>query len=69
MSNWYGMPQFSDVFDFNKNRFEDSDRIPALFGGDFNAVPHTDGGNSPASGIMLESGFTDAFRSLYPDVL
>ncbi|MFC1555935.1 endonuclease/exonuclease/phosphatase family protein [candidate division KSB1 bacterium] len=68
MSNWYGMPQFTDVFDFHKGRFEESDNIPILFGGDFNAVPHTDGGNSPASEKMLESGFMDAFRSLYPDV-
>ncbi|MFC1565309.1 endonuclease/exonuclease/phosphatase family protein, partial [candidate division KSB1 bacterium] len=68
MSNWYGMPQFTDVFGFHEERFTESNRIPVVFGGDFNAVPHTDGGNSPASMKMLESGFTDAFRSLYPDV-
>ncbi len=68
MSNWYGMAQFPAVFDFNKSRFQESDRIPVVFGGDFNAVPHTDGGDSPASRGMLEAGFTDAFRSLYPDV-
>lgn len=32
------------------------------------AVPHTDGGNSPASGTLEGAGFTDAFRSLHPDV-
>lgn len=68
MSNWYGMAQFNDVFIFNNSRFNESDNIPVLFGGDFNAVPHTDGGESPASKKMLESGFTDAFRGLYPDV-
>jgi len=68
MSNWYGMAQFPDVFDFHKTRFENCDNTPILFAGDFNAVPHTDGGRSPASEKMLEEGFTDAFRSLYPDV-
>jgi endonuclease/exonuclease/phosphatase family metal-dependent hydrolase len=69
MSNWYGMAQFPFVFDFHSNRFIESDSIPVLFGGDFNAVPHTDGGDSPASVKMAEKGFTDAYRSLYPDVL
>jgi exonuclease III len=68
MSNWYGMDQFPAVFDFHSSRFEESDVIPVLFAGDFNAVPHTDGGDSPASRTLLEAGFTDAFRSLYPDV-
>jgi exonuclease III len=68
MSNWYGMDQFPAVFDFHQSRFQESDSIPTLFAGDFNAVPHTDGGDSPASRALLEAGFTDAFRSLYPDV-
>ncbi|KPK90418.1 hypothetical protein AMJ80_08405 [bacterium SM23_31] len=68
MSNWYGMDSFPAVFDFHKSRFQASDRIPVVFGGDFNSVPYTDGGNSPASHGMLEAGFTDAYRSLYPDV-
>lgn len=68
MSNWYGMAQFKDVFEFNEKRFQESDNIPVLFGGDFNVIPHTDGGDSPASRKLLEFGFTDAFRSLYPDV-
>lgn len=68
MSNWYGMSEFPNVYDFHSSRFEDTDKIPVLFGGDFNAVPHTDGGDSPASEKMLESGFNDAFRSLHPDV-
>jgi endonuclease/exonuclease/phosphatase (EEP) superfamily protein YafD len=68
MSNWYGMEQFPAVFAFNESRFAESDTIPTVFGGDFNAVPHTDGGGSPASPTMLAAGFTDAFRSLYPDV-
>jgi endonuclease/exonuclease/phosphatase (EEP) superfamily protein YafD len=68
MSNWYGMGQFPSVFDFHKSRFAESDSIPVLFGGDFNAVPHTDGGDSPASRVLLDAGFTDAFRSLHPDV-
>ncbi len=69
ISNWYGMAQFPTVFDFHKSRFENSDKVPVLFGGDFNAVPHTDGGKSPASKKLLEEGFTDAFRSLYPEVV
>lgn len=68
MSNWYGMDSFPGVYAFNEARFSESDRIPVFFGGDFNAVPHTDGGRSPASVKLLESGFTDAYRSLYPDV-
>jgi len=67
MSNWYGMQQFPAVFGFHESRFQESDVIPTLFAGDFNAVPHTDGGDSPASRAMLDAGFTDAFRSLYPD--
>lgn len=68
MSNWYGMQQFPAVFEFHKTRFANTNNIPVIFGGDFNAVPHTDGGDSPASIKMLEEGFTDAFRSLYTDV-
>ena len=49
MSNWYGMNQFPTVFDFHQIRFQESDVIPTLFAGDFNAIPHTDGGDSPAS--------------------
>ena len=67
MSNWYGMGQFPAVFDFHSTRFLESDSIPTLFAGDFNAVPHTDGGDSPASVALLDAGFTDAFRDLYPD--
>lgn len=68
MSNWYGMDNFPKVFDFHKSRFNGSDSIPIFFGGDFNAVPHTDGGNSPASKKMMEEGFIDAYRNFYPDV-
>ena len=68
MSNWYGMSLFPAVNDFHQSRFRNSDNIPVLFGGDFNAIPHTDGGDSPASKRLEEAGFTDAFRSSYPDV-
>jgi endonuclease/exonuclease/phosphatase family metal-dependent hydrolase len=68
MSNWYGMSNFPKVFDFHEDRFKNSDSIPVLFGGDFNAVPHTDGGNSPASIKMIDEGFVDAYRSMYLDV-
>ena len=68
MSNWYGMDQFPAVFDFHETRFRQSESIPTLFAGDFNAVPHLDGGDSPASLALLDAGFTDAFRSLHPDV-
>jgi len=68
MSNWYGMSNFHEVFDFHKSRFSQSASIPILFAGDFNAVPHTDGGRSPASRKLLEAGFHDAYRELYPDV-
>ncbi len=67
MSNWYGMQQFPTVYDFHADRFATTEEIPVFFGGDFNAVPHTDGGDSPASRKLLEAGFTDAFRSLNPD--
>lgn len=68
ISNWFGMRNFDDVFGFHQTRFDESDSIPTLFGGDFNAIPHTDGGDSPASRKLLEHGFVDAYRSLYPDV-
>lgn len=68
MSNWYGMNSFPIVYDFHKERFDQSDAIPILFGGDFNAAPHTDGGDSPASVKLLGNGFVDAYRSLHPDV-
>ncbi|MCP4772405.1 MAG: hypothetical protein GY879_13445 [Planctomycetes bacterium] len=68
MSNWYGMSQFEDVYSFHEGRFQAADKTPVLFGGDFNAVPHTDGGNSPASRTLLDAGFTDAFRETHPDV-
>lgn len=68
MSNWYGMSRFPAVFDFHQARFAESDTIPTLFAGDFNAIPHTDGGESVASRTLLDAGFTDAFRGLYPDV-
>lgn len=68
MSSWFGMRNFEDVFEFHRARFDESDSIPTLFAGDFNAVPHTDGGQSPASKRLLEYQFTDAYRELYPDV-
>jgi len=68
MSNWYGMAQFPAVFDFHEARFLASDSIPIVFAGDFNAIPHTDRGESLAAESMLAAGFTDAYRSLYPDV-
>lgn len=68
MSNWYGMNQFNNVTAYHNQRFAASDTTPVFFGGDFNAIPHTDGGNSPASMAMLQFGFTDAFRSMHPDV-
>ena len=68
ISNWYGMEAFPAVFEFHQSRFADTATTPVFFGGDFNAVTHTDGGDSPASKAMLSAGFTDAYRSLYPDV-
>jgi exonuclease III len=68
MANWYGMQQFPAVVEFHQTRFQESDTIPTLFAGDFNAVPHTDGGDSPASRALLDAGFTDAFRSSHPEV-
>lgn len=65
MSNWYGMSAFPKVYDFQKEKFIEADKIPILFGGDFNAIPHTDGGDSEASIKMLENGFIDAFRYLH----
>ncbi len=67
MSNWYGMNNFKDVFEYHETRFSRSDTIPTLFAGDFNAVPHTDGGKSPASKRLLEAGFRDAYREKFPD--
>jgi len=68
MSTWYGMDQFPNVIDFHEARFRQSESTPTLFAGDFNAVPHTDGGDSRASRVLLDAGFTNAFRSLHPDV-
>ncbi len=69
MSNWYGMNQFTHVYDFHQQRFEKSDDIPVIFAGDFNAVPFMDGGkDNPASVKLTGAGFTDAYRQVYPDV-
>ncbi len=68
MSNWYGMNKFESVFEYHKTRFSESDHTPTLFAGDFNAIPHTDGGKSPASRRLLDAGFADAFRERYPNV-
>ena len=68
MSNWYGMTSFPIVYEHHKTKFDNSDIVPVFFGGDFNAVPHTDGGNSIASEKMLASGFIDAYRNLHPNV-
>ena len=70
MSNWYGMGNFQEVFDFHKNILQNTDSIPVVFGGDFNSVPHTDNGNTDnlASIKFEQEGFTDAYRSLYPDI-
>ncbi len=62
------MNNFPDVFDFHETRFSQSENVPILFAWNFNAVPHTDGGRSPASKKMLESGFRDAFRKKYHDI-
>ena len=69
MSNWYGMNSFPKVYESHKSKFENSDTIPVFFGGDFNAVPHTDGGKSIASEKLQKEGFTDAYRSIYPNVV
>lgn len=67
MSNWYGMSSFPLVYDFHQEKFNNSDTIPVIFGGDFNAVPQTDGGDNPASIKLIGNGFTDAYRNLYPN--
>jgi exonuclease III len=67
MSNWYGMSSFPKVYEHHKEKFEKANTIPILFGGDFNAVPHLDNGNSEASKVLIENQFTDAYRNLYPD--
>jgi len=67
MSNWYGMSSFPKVYDFHKEKIDNADGIPILFGGDFNAIPHTDGGTSEASVKMLNNEFKDAYRDLHPN--
>ena len=69
MSNWYGMASFPIVYDFHKERFNNDSITPILFGGDFNAVPYLDHGDSEASKRLIENGFSDAYRSLHPDFL
>lgn len=68
MSNWYGMTHFPTVYDFHQSRFSESDSIPIIFAGDFNAVPVVYGGESLGSEKLLAIGFIDAYRDLYPDV-
>ncbi len=67
MSNWYGMNNFPKVAKFHEQRFKDADNIPVIFAGDFNAVPHTDGGKNPASVYFQKAGFIDAYRNKYPN--
>ena len=67
MSNWYGMQNFDDVFQFHRARVDQANRTPVIFGGDFNAIPDGDGGKSLASQKLLGAGFVDAFREQFPD--
>jgi len=67
MSNWYGMESFPIVYEHHKEKFDDANTIPVLFGGDFNAVSHLDNGTSEASRPLIENGFTDAYRNLHPN--
>ncbi len=69
MSNWYGMNQFAAVYDFHKNRFAKTDSVPVIFAGDFNAVPAVDGGTENSASVTLtQTGFTDAYRQVFPNI-
>jgi len=72
-SNWYNRGKPEDLDGALKAwgaLIDNSDSIPIIFGGDFNSVSHLDDGEGKSghSLLMENAGFTDSFRSLYPDV-
>ena len=69
-----GLVQADERADYIRENYTKYEkRIPVrdgvtLFTAIYKPNAHTDGGRSPASRKMLEASFSDAFRSLYPDV-
>jgi len=72
-SNWYNSRKWEDL-DGALKAWEDlisnSDELPLIFGGDYNSLSHLDDGvgESGHSRLMTGAGFTDVYRSLYPNL-
>jgi exonuclease III len=71
-SNWYNGGKPEDLEGALKgweNLLSNADNIPIVWGGDFNSVSHLDDGlgESGHSKLMINAGFTDSYRQLYPD--
>ncbi|MFC1565257.1 LamG-like jellyroll fold domain-containing protein, partial [candidate division KSB1 bacterium] len=72
-SNWYNGSKPEDleaVLQYWTPLIDGSDKIPIIFGGDFNSISHFDDrkGESGHSKLMTGAGFIDAYRTLNPDV-
>ncbi len=72
-SNWYSGSKSEDL-DSALKAWEDliinADEVPLIFGGDYNSISHLDDGvgESGHSKLMTGAGFTDVYRSLYPNL-
>lgn len=71
-SNWYNGNKSEDVdgaLKGWKSLLDDADNIPLIWAGDFNSVSHLDDGKGESghSKLMIEAGFKDSYRELYPD--
>lgn len=72
-SNWYNGNKPDDVegtLSAWENLIDNTDSIPVIFGGDYNAISHLDDKleGSEHSRLMVNAGFIDSFRHLYPNV-
>lgn len=71
-SNWYNSKKWEDLdgaLKAWKSLIDNADEVPLIFGGDYNSISHLDDGlgESGHSKLMTGAGFTDVYRSLYPN--
>lgn len=71
-SNWYNSRKWEDLdgaLKGWKDMIDNADKVPLIFGGDYNSISHLDdgAGASGHSKLMTEAGFRDVWRTLHPD--
>lgn len=71
-SNWYNGRKPEDVdgaLKGWKNLLDNTDNIPHIWAGDYNSISHLDDGKGESghSKLMIDAGFKDSYRELYPD--